>query len=182
MQVAAPSTGYEIIPAWKQVTPELRDEVLAFWTEQKAIGDLAQARARAEQVVCIGRDEEQRLCAVATAVVRVLPRLRQPMYYYRQFFGEGHRGLRQTVPFVNRCKQVLQDYNAALERPEALGVLIELESRLLDERYRRAYEPSGDFTFIGYSPRGFQLRVSYFEGAVLQPPATAANAAPVAAR
>lgn len=165
------ASAFEITPVWKQVSPELREELLAFWQRERAISDPAQAEARAEQVVCVGRDASGALCAVGTAVIRVLPRLRQPMYYYRQFFGSGHRGLRQTVPFVNAVKQALESYNAGLAQPEALGVLIELESELLAARYTRAHEPTGDFTFIGYSPRGFQLRVSYFRDAVLQAPA-----------
>jgi hypothetical protein len=36
-------------------------------------------------------------------------------------------------------------------------------------RAARAYEPAADSTFIGYSPRGLQLRVSYFEQAQLLP-------------
>ena len=30
-----------IVPVWKQVTPELADELVAFWLENKALGDEA---------------------------------------------------------------------------------------------------------------------------------------------
>ena len=102
--------------------------------------------------------------------MRVLPRLRQPMYYYRQFFAPEFRGQKQTIPFFNRARRVLEDYNAGLAEPESLGVLVELESPLLATHYTRAYEPMADSTFIGYSPRGLQLRASYFVGARLLPP------------
>lgn len=160
----------EIIPVWKQVTPELKAELLAFWARNQAISDSAQAGARAEQAVCIARNDAGDVCAVATAVVRVLPRLRQPMYYYRQFFDEASRGQRQAIPFAKQAKQILQDYNAQLPAPESLGVLVEIENGMLASRYNRAYEVEADFTFIGYSPRGLMLRVSYFEGATLLPP------------
>jgi len=107
---------------------------------------------------------------VGTAVVRVLPRLRQPMYYYRQFFAKELRGQKQTVPFFNRARAILQDYNASLKTPESLGLLMELESPLLAARYNSADGAAAGTTFIGYSPRGLQLRVSYFEGATLLPP------------
>ena len=66
---------------------------------------------------------------------------------------------------------MLQDYKAGLKRPESLGILLEIENDKIAAAYKRAVEPGFDAVFIGYSPRGLQLRVSYFEGATLQPPA-----------
>lgn len=168
----------DIIPVWKQVTPELKAELLAMWTRNQAMADPALAAARADQAVCVGRDEQGVLCGVGTAVVRVLPRLRQPMYYYRQFFTQETRGQKQTVPFFNDARRVLEDYNAGLPQPESLGLLLELENPQLAARYNMAQGPQT--TFIGYSPRGFQMRVSYFEHATLLEPAVLAKG-PVAA-
>jgi hypothetical protein len=159
----------ETIPVWKQVTPELKAELLAFWKRHQAFGD-GERSERADQAVCIGRDEQGEICCVGTAFVLVLPRLQQPMYYHRQFFAESQRGQKQTVPFFNRCREILRAYNASLPAPESLGVLVELESDLLATYYKRAYIAQADSTFIGYSPRGLQLRVSYFDGAILLPP------------
>ena len=128
----------EIVPVWKQVTPELAQELMAFWRDNKAIGDDAAAAARALQAVCIARDEAGTLCGVGTAVVKVLPRLRQPMHYYRQYFAKSLRGHHQELPFYLRAKQVLQDYNAARERPESLGILLEVENGKIAAAYRRA--------------------------------------------
>jgi len=49
-------------------------------------------------------------------------------------------------------------------------LLMELENPLLAARYNSAEGAAAGTTFIGYSPRGMQLRVSYFEGATLLPP------------
>ena len=159
-----------IFPVWKQVTPELERELVGFWREQEAIPDETLARRRAAQAVCVVRDEQGTLCGVATAVVTVLPRLRQPMYYYRMFFSRALRGHRQFLPTFERARQILQEHNAALERPESLGLLMEIENDKIASAYPHAYEPEFDATFIGYSPRGLQLRVSYFAGIELLPP------------
>ncbi|MCR6495112.1 hypothetical protein LJB71_01840 [Thermomonas sp. S9] len=161
----------EIIPVWKQVTPALTEEVVAFWRAHKAIADEAVARARAQELVCIARDKMGALCGVGTAVLKVLPRLRQPTYYYRQFFAPQLRGRGHILGFFRRCKQVLHDYNAGLKQPESLGLLLEIENPKIASAYKRAVEPGFDVVFIGYSPRGLQLRVSYFDDAVLQAPA-----------
>lgn len=174
----------EFVPVWKQVTPELAKELVEFWQEQKAILDPVAAKRRVEQVVCIARDESGALCGVGTALLKVIPRLRQPTYYYRQFFAKALRGQHQELPFFQSCKQVLQQYNAGLKRPESLGILLEVENAKIAAAYKRAVEPGFDAVFIGYSPRGLQLRVSYFEDAILQPPArvTVPTAAPGKAR
>ena len=160
----------EIVPVWKALSPELAAELVAFWRDQNAIQNEAAAARRTEQAVCIARDADGALCGVATAVVKVLPRLRQPMYYYRQFFARALRGQHQELAFYRRAKQILQDYNAGLDKPESLGILLEVENAKIAAAYKRAHEPGFDATFIGYSPRGLQLRVSYFEDAILQAP------------
>ena len=45
----------EYIPVWKQVTPELAAELIEFWRENKAIGNEANAAARAMQAVSVAR-------------------------------------------------------------------------------------------------------------------------------
>jgi hypothetical protein len=165
--------AYDITPVWKNVGPELADELVDLWGRAGAIADLAKAAQRATEAVCIARDADGILCGVGTAVLRVPPRLRQPMYTYRQFFSPRFRGGRQTVPFFNHARKVLQEYNAALAGPESLGVLVELENARLAAHYDRACMPEADSVFIGYSPRGLQLRASYFDGARLFAPLSA---------
>jgi hypothetical protein len=170
-------TPFDVIPVWKQVTPELKAELVAFWTSHKAIGDPARAAARTDQAICIARDADGAICAVGTALIRVLPRLLQPMYYFRLFFAKSVRGQQQMPAFFNRCREVLQAYNASLPKPESLGVLTELESGFLATFYKQVHVAEMNSTFIGYSPRGLQLRVSYFDGATLLPPVMPAKAA-----
>lgn len=162
--------AYDITPVWKNVGPELADELVDLWSQAGAIADPARAALRAREAICIARDASGALCGVATAALRVLPRLRQPMYGYRQFFAPHFRGGKQSVPFFRHACKVLQEYNAALASPESLGVLVELENPMLAARYDRACMPESGLVFIGYSPRGLQLRVSYFDGARLFAP------------
>ena len=68
-----PKLTFDVATVWKQVTPELEAELLEFWERNHAIGDAERARQRAAQAVCIARDADGTLCAVSTAVVRVLP-------------------------------------------------------------------------------------------------------------
>ncbi|GAB3389841.1 hypothetical protein [Lysobacter fragariae] len=167
-------TSFETVPVWKNVTAELSAELIDLWGRSQAIPDPDRAVQRARQAVCVARDQSGAVCGVGTAVIRVLPRLRQPLYYYRQFFAPEFRGQKQAIPFFNEARRLLEGYNESLPAPESLGILLELENQQLVARYERAYESAADSTFIGYSPRGLQLRVSYFNNArLLQRPSQA---------
>jgi hypothetical protein len=161
------TTTLAIEPVWKAIGPELGRELIELWARTRAIGNAFTAVSRSNQAVCVGRDADGTILAVGTAVVRVLPRLQEPLYYYRQYFDPRLRGQGHALPFFNRAREVLAAHNAALAAPESLGVLLEVENPWLAAHYAQAHIAQADSTFIGYSPRGLQLRVSYFGGARL---------------
>jgi hypothetical protein len=155
---------------WKNITPELEEEIVRFWMDNKAIATDKDAAKRAKQVVCIARDDKGMIAGVSTAHPRIVPRLRQPMYYYRNFIAEGARGQKLAPEFLEMSKQALQEYNLGLSKPLCLGIIIELENKGLAQHRNEAQWKEG-FTFIGYSPKGLTLRVWYFEGVRLFAPA-----------
>ena len=161
----------EIIPVWKQITPELEAELVQFWISNKAIADEKQAAQRTKQVACLVRSEQGTIVGVSTVHPRIVPRLRQPMYYYRNFIAADFRGQQLAVPFLLKTKEVLQAHNLALPKPLCLGVIIELENKSLAAHRNQAHWSDVGFTFIGYSPKGLHLRVWYFEGVRLFAPA-----------
>jgi len=159
----------DIISVWKNITPELEAELVDFWINNKAMADKKLAGERAKQAVCIARGEKGEIVGVATAHPRIVPRLRQPMYYYRNFIAADYRGKQLAVPFLEKTKQVLQEYNLGLPKPLCLGIIIELENKGLAAHRNEAQWKEG-FTLIGYSPKGLHLRVWYFEGVKLFAP------------
>jgi len=153
----------EITPVWKQITPELEAELTQFWIDNHAIADEQSASERAGQVVCLARCEQGAIVGVSTAHPRFVPRLRQPMYYYRNFIAADFRGRQLASAFLLKTKEVLQAYQLALPQPRCLGIIIELENQSLAAHRNEAQWREG-FTFIGYSLKGLPLRVWYFEG------------------
>jgi len=160
-----------ITQVWKKVTPELETELVKFWISNKAIASEDDAAKRTKQVVCIARDDSGAIVGASTAHPRIVPRLRQPMYYYRNFLAESVRGQRLGREFLQQTKQALQEYNLALAKPLCLGLIIEIENKRLAAEHNEAQWKETGFTFIGYSPKGLTLRVWYFEGVRLFMPA-----------
>jgi hypothetical protein len=175
----------KITTVWKKVSPELETELVEFWNSHKAVGNDADPTKRAKQAVCIARDDKGQLVGVSTAHPRIVPRLRQPMYYYRNFIAEPARKQKLGTAFLEHSRKALQDFNVAQSKPLCLGMIIELENKPLAAHRNEAQWKEG-FTFIGYSPKGNPLRVSYFDGIKLFPPAqikkTAAKKAAAPAR
>ena len=160
-----------ITPVWKRITPELREELMAFWLAEGALDDAEVAARRADQVTCIGREADGSIWGVGTAFLQVLPSLGQPTYSCRQFFSAKRRGKGLMMEFFAVVRDTLELYNQALAQPESIGILLEMQNEMLTQRYQLAYEPQADAYFIGYSPRGHHLRVVYFDGArLLLPP------------
>ncbi|MEN1939691.1 hypothetical protein WCE41_02705 [Luteimonas sp. MJ246] len=160
----------EIVPVWKNVTPELSSELIAMWARNGALPDPTKAAERAQQAVAVGRDGEGQIWGVGTAVLGIVPSFGQPTYLYRQFFDVGARGLKQTMPFLNAIRDTLEAYNASLPKPESVGVMIELQNDDMAVRYQDMYEAGAKAHFIGWSPRGRQLRMMYFKDARIMLP------------
>jgi hypothetical protein len=179
---------HTITSVWQKVDAALEQELVEFWLAEKVFAGEAPARTRAKEVVCIGRDGAGKIAGVCSVAPRILPRLRERMYYYRSYVRPADRLGGLALNLLLAAKTTLFEFETAREKPQCVGILMEIENRELAKKWNHAFwHPSG-FSFIGYSPRGFDLRVWYFEGVRLQrlrirPAAGAAAARPaVAAR
>ncbi len=154
---------------WKKISPALSDEIIAFWRAENALPGHDDLAKRAQQVVVVMRDEQGKIAAVSTAILDVIPRLQQPLYYYRTFCAEAHRNNRTSIPMMKASQQALLAYNLALQSPESIGLHIEIENDFISSHYNMAFWPQTGFSFIGYSPRGLVVRAYYFPNVALKP-------------
>lgn len=161
--------AYEIITDWQQLDPAVGETIRTFWLREEAnvAGDVATRRL--PEVVAHIVDEHGELAAVATVATKILPRLGQPMYYYRCFVGKAWRSSKLVRPLLRHTQEVLQKYAREHDYP-CIGILLELENEGFGDTLRWAQWPGVDYTFIGISPRGLDLRVRYFRGAMLKTP------------
>jgi hypothetical protein len=167
----------EIVPAWNRVTPELQAELARFWIDHKALLDEGKAAERAADAVCVARDGG-RLLGVSTAYPRIVPLLRQPMYYLRMYLAPEARGQAFSAEFLNRSFAEIEQHERAKDAPRCLGVILSIQNQRLAQHYNQAYWPRTRFTFAGFSRDNQVVRVRYFEGVRLPPPAQLAAKAP----
>ena len=162
--------AHKIEVVWKQLTPELEQEIIKFWVSEKALPGEAAAAQRVKQAVCIARTEDGKLISVCTVQPKLVPRLRQLLYNYRTFIGAEHRNSKLVYPMAVTARLALQEYTRSLPQPECIGIVIEFENKVLGQAYRRATNDESKLNFFGYSQKGLEMRVSYFDDIDLQTP------------
>ena len=171
----------EIIPVWNKVGPELVAEAAKFWVEHGAMTDTSDAEKRASELVCIARDGD-RLVGVSTAYGRIVPMLRQPMYYYRNYISHDYRSQGLSIPFIVASFEEMERQELAKQDMACIGVILSIENQRVAKHYDQAFWWQSKFAYAGISRDNTTLRVRYFEGAQLKPPAVLKRKAPAEAQ
>lgn len=159
---------FRFVPHWQVQSPDNDAAVCQFWEREEAFTNDVDARQRLKELVLDARDRDGRVAGVCTVVPMTLPRLAQPMYYYRCFIGEKWRDSRLVYRLLTRAFDVLEDYARAHDYP-CIGVLLELENERFGQTLRAPVWPGIGFVYVGPSGRGLDMRVRYFRGAKLKP-------------
>lgn len=165
-------SAFRFDAAWQTLSDADADAIRAFWTREHANVEGATAAQRVQEVVMRVVTADGDLAAVSTVDIRTIPRLLQPMYYYRCFVGAAWRHHKLLRPLLCRSYEVLNDWAREHDYP-ALGVLLELENAGFANTLQRAQwrvSPQVGFSFIGRSAKAQDLRVCYFPGARLKSP------------
>lgn len=164
---AAKTPAFRFVTHWQVESRDNDDAVLQFWEREGALANDIKAQERLKEVVLDARDSDGRLAGVCTAVPMTLPRLAQPMYYYRCFIGKQWRNSRLVFRLLLRAFDLLEDY-ARANGFACIGVVLELENTRFGETLRAPVWPSTGFIYVGKSGRGLDLRLRYFAGARLK--------------
>ena len=158
------SDQFQYVTHWQTDLPDEGEAVLQFWLKEKAIGDENQARQRLKEIVLHARDADGEMAGVCTAATVTLPRLGQPMYYYRCYIAPRWRKSRLILYMFKRAFELLEGHAKRNDYP-CIGVLTELENTRFTEMGQIPVWPDINLTYIGKSQRGHDLRVRYFRGA-----------------
>ena len=139
----------------QRVGDALRAELVAFWTQHGAIPDPAEARRRADEVVCIARNGGGEIVAVNTAYVADFRAPGQSYYFYRQFARPQDRVLGLGVALLREAVAALR----AQHRPgdPVKGMIMVAENPKLARKSGHRLLGRLGWTYAGKGPRGFDL-------------------------
>jgi hypothetical protein len=167
MNDAATRSKFRYVTHWKLDSQENDDAVLQFWEREGALANDIKAKERLREVVLDARDSDGRIAGVCTVMTMTLPRLAQPMYYYRCFIGKDWRKTRLVFGLLLQAFDVLEEYARAHDFP-CIGMVLELENSRFGATLRAPVWPSTGFIYVGKSGRNLDLRLRYFRGARLK--------------
>lgn len=155
--------GLEVV--WQNVTPELAEELTAFWLRERALPSPELAARRVQQVLVICRENKTGdIVGVSTAVKMAVPRLlNNVVYYYRHFVADAFRRQHIGTDLVVASRIHLNEQFTSGADRSANGFFTVTESTILTKARRQGVSHAG--TFMGVNEKGEHLRIAWFDGA-----------------
>lgn len=144
----------------------LIEHLIAFWEEHGGLTGSA-ARSRLDEVLCARRDAGGRIVAVNSAYPATAPLVGRRFWMYRSL-QTPEADSEAEMEMIEAARAELAAHFTG-GRGEPLGLCVVVSDRVLMERYPEAVWSSSGLLFAGYTEHGEQVRISYFEGAQLDP-------------
>lgn len=158
---------FQLDNVWQDKSPEVKEEIIQFWLDNKALGKREQAEQRLPQVAFVARDADGKLAGVSTVYPQRNERLGHEFYYFRCFVAEPQRRQRLAVQLILAARDHFNARFAAGDNPNVIGMIVEVQNEFLRKNRREAVWPNSKFIFVGRNRRGDPVRVFYFDGAMI---------------
>lgn len=153
--------GYTIAPVFGAVGEAVRRDVAAFWLQNAAIPDPAEARRRTDELICVARNDAGEVVAVNTAYAADLRAPAGRYYLFRMFQRPADRHLRLARAMMRAAIDTLRERRAASVR----GIALVTENRKLMRESGRRLIASFGWRRVGADARGLDLWSIEFEQA-----------------
>ncbi len=157
--------GYELYNVWIQKTPELRKEIIDFWIEEKALPSVEAAEKRVEQVILVARDKNSRIAAISSIYEKFSNQLENFFYFYRTYIRKDARNSKLSIYMLRTARDFLEEKFINRVKTRAIGMIVEIENKMLQTYKNEAVWPHTKFVYIGKNERGDHVRVYYFRDA-----------------
>ena len=160
---------FEYLNVWKSKTPELAQEIVEFWLEEKAISSKQAARKRLPQVVHIAKNSSGKIAGLCSIFEQYSARLDNYFYFYRTFIAPPARRSRVAEELLVKTTEFLESRFVDRATTRCIGVMLQIESQILKVNRNQAVWSSPDshinFVYIGKNRKGDHQRVYYFKDA-----------------
>ena len=159
--------GYEIRAVRGEIDDELAGRLVAFWTGHGALDEQG-ARARLGSVVCVLTDSAGEIAGVNSAIEDEVALIGGRRFWvYRSFLLPGV-GPAVAEGMIDAARAALEEgFDAIAGGP--VGLYVAVADRAMMRARPEAIWPGSEMLYAGYTPEGHQVRIRYFEGAVIGP-------------
>ena len=88
--------GFNINVTWQNVSPTLKQHLVSFWLQNRAISNPEEAMRRTDDVVCVVLDAENNIAGVSSVYLAPFGAQNTPYWFYRTFLRKDARKLGLT--------------------------------------------------------------------------------------
>ena len=151
---------------WQLWDDALIEEIENYWSAEEMVFS-QDASDRARQVVAVARDGEGVIVGLCSVEAAFYEPFKNTFYIYRTSVAKAARGHWISRQLFDSC---FSELNSRFEqRPEApLGVMAMIQNQHLDRSMNQAVRPASQLVFAGYNVLGHQIRVRYFDNALIK--------------
>lgn len=154
-EMTAPELNYRRV--WRREVRHVMEDAVAMWKREGILPGNVNPEDRARELAIAIYDGGE-IAGCLTADIHVLPRLRAKFAFCRSFIAPAWRGRRLTDRLMVDGHDELRRWAEAHPEEGLAGCAAIYENEALG---RSPVEPSG-LCLIGYTPKGQQLRVLWF--------------------
>lgn len=158
-----------LVDVWRRENAKVAADAIAFWKRLEALPRGTDPEQRVKEL-CTVAYRGGELIGVSTIVLDVLPQLKARFGFFRCLVAPDDRRQGLAYRFGVHCRNLLAAWSQRHPEEKVLGMATIVESSGLDEFSKAPVWQSpgvNGLTLIGYTAKGRQIRVSWFEHARL---------------
>lgn len=156
--------GVRWVVGWRERDEALQSDARALWRELSVLPEGVDPDLRAEEIVSAAYVEDS-LVAVSTAFIREIEFLKARFAMFRCVVAPAFRRHTLARVVAGHSRGVLEawSYEHPEERVSGMGAVVQ-NADILNSPRRPIFRTSG-LTLVGYTPKGEQIRVAWFNHA-----------------
>ena len=161
----------KMIPAWQRNDAKITKDATDFWLNLRVLPTGVTPEQRAQQL-CAAAYVGDELVGVSTIELRLSPGLRCRLGYFRCLASPAHSQLKLAFRLTVYSHELLEQWSKEHPDEKVLGMISLLEHPSYDSNPlgKRPVWRHGNssFWFIGYTPEGHQVRLTWFDHARIE--------------
>ena len=156
----------ELKPCWQLRDAAIERDVLAFWREGRLLPSVADAAARLKDI-CLVAYDGARAVGVVEARLRYLEFIRSRIAMVKLVVSPAHRQEELATDMIGVARQILEQWSVDHPEEKLMGIGCIVQSKDLGQKVHQAVWPRSSLALINYTPRGEQMRLSWFKHATV---------------
>jgi hypothetical protein len=154
-------------PAWQRNDANIIKDAINFWLKLRALPAGVTPEQRAQEL-CAGAYVGDELVGVSTIELRHSPNLRCRLGFFRCLVSPTHGDRRIARRLTVYSRELLERWSEEHPGEKVLGMAAILENPNFDLLAKRPIWRFADLGLIGYTPKGQQIRLTWFNHARLE--------------